>query len=113
MQKNVSLDSEVKALLLGYKWAGNIRELENTMERIVLLSNGELVEADILKSMLPGTANANVSSGMLKATDIERLEAGSIAEALKKCNGVKQKAAKLLGITPRQIDYKMKKYGIS
>ena len=49
---------------------------------------------------------------MLKASDIEKLEANSIAEALKKCNGVKQKAARLLGITPRQIDYKMKKYGI-
>jgi len=110
--KNVMLDSEAEEILLSYKWAGNIRELENTIERMVLLSSGGMVEPEIIKSMLPGVAKASLQSGMLKAKDIEKLEANSIVEALKKCNGVKQKAAKLLGITPRQIDYKMKKYGL-
>lgn len=111
--KNVTLNSAAKEVLGAYTWYGNIRELENTMERVVLLSSGDDIDRELLENMLPGVKKTNKpGEKMLKANELEALEAESIKMALKECEGVKQKAAKLLGITPRQIDYKIKKYGL-
>ncbi|MFP4486506.1 MAG: sigma-54 interaction domain-containing protein, partial [Campylobacterales bacterium] len=111
--KNISLNSATIQILSSYAWYGNIRELENTMERVVLLSSDGELDEELLKNMLPGLKESKEVKKILKASDIEKLEKSSIQEALNECGGVKQKAAKLLGITPRQIDYKMKKYNIS
>ena len=101
------------------------RELENSVERMVLLSDGETIDASFVTLMLPTLAckvpgipeptppGAVVDHGkILTRDDIADLEKEAILEALEECGGIKSRAAKELGMTVRQIGYKMKKYGI-
>jgi two-component system response regulator PilR (NtrC family) len=102
--------------LSNYKWKGNVRELENITERVVLLCDSDVIDIENLpeeiKSM-PGKAKVALpESGM----DIEKLmedtEKAYLLKALEKTNGVKTEAAKLLKITFRSLRHKLKKYGI-
>jgi two-component system response regulator PilR (NtrC family) len=107
---------EAIEVLTNYKWKGNVRELENITERVVLLCDSEVIDIENLpeeiKSM-PGKAKVALpDSGM----DIEKLmedtEKAYLLKALEKTNGVKTEAAKLLKITFRSLRHKLKKYGI-
>lgn len=119
--KNVSLSPEAVKLLYEYHWPGNIREMENVIHRVIVLSDSEKVEAGMLPDEIKyfnhtGSAQNN---GTWKVKDqfdigarIEDLEKEHIIEALKRCGWVKSRAAKLLGITARQLDYRIQKYSI-
>ena len=110
--KNVSISPESLRILIGYSWPGNVRELENTMERLVVMSNGKSIEP----SDLPINLRLLSSKGVLQKdslkTGIEDMEKSSILHALEETGWVQAKAARVLGITSRQIGYKMKKYDI-
>ena len=110
--KNVSISPESLRILIGYIWPGNVRELENTMERLVVMSNGKSIEP----SDLPINLRLLSSKGVLQKdslkTGIEDMEKSSILHALEETGWVQAKAARVLGITSRQIGYKMKKYDI-
>ena len=110
--KNVSISPESLRILIGYIWPGNVRELENTMERLVVMSNGKSIEP----SELPINLRLLSSKGVLQKdslkTGIEDMEKSSILHALEETGWVQAKAARVLGITSRQIGYKMKKYDI-
>jgi len=110
--KNVSISPESLRILIGYSWPGNVRELENTMERLVVMSNGKSIEP----SDLPINIRLLSSKGVLQKdslkTGIEDMEKSSILHALEETGWVQAKAARVLGITSRQIGYKMKKYDI-
>lgn len=110
--KNKSISPEAIKWLIGYDWPGNVRELENTIEHVVIMSKGNT----ITPSDLPATLKLNEKRDVLVAgslkTTIEETERLRILTALEKTNWVQAKAAKLLGITPRQIGYKIVKYGI-
>lgn len=116
---NVQFSVEEKETLLGYDWPGNIRELENTMERIVLLSENGRVDQGVLHSLLPTRSKESgvravksMPTGLTTKEELEEIEKQAIIKALQECNFVKIKAAKKLGISNRQIGYKIKKYGI-
>ncbi len=100
-----------------HNWPGNIRELENVIERAVLLAEGNIVNAGDLQI---GEQQAQSSSGSpnlvvkIPPTGIplEEIERQAIVEALKMSNWVQKDAAELLGISPRVMNYKIKTLGI-
>ncbi len=112
------ISSEATRLLTSYPWPGNIRELENVMERAVLLCGPEgVVEAAHLPPALRGAAMGNApageedQAGTLDAA-LAALELRMITDALKDCRGNMAKAAERLGITERIMGLRMKKYNL-
>jgi Nif-specific regulatory protein len=99
-------------LLAGYHWPGNVRELENTIERAVLLADGDVIHA----FHLPPTLQTAEATGMVLSTSldsaVEAFERSLIEDALKTARGNRSRAARLLGTTQRVISYKVRKYGI-
>jgi Nif-specific regulatory protein len=110
--RSVRLDNNSLQILMNYDWPGNVRELENTIERLVIMSTSDI----IAPSDLPDSLSVRRLKGLNKAvsliTNISEIEKINIRDALEKTGWVQSKAAKLLGITPRQIGYKIKKYGL-
>jgi Nif-specific regulatory protein len=114
-QKLVSITPDVLRLFMDYDWPGNVRELENTIERLVVMSRGKVVTVhelpmNIRDQSLKARYSLQTKDALPSAIeDIERMK---IIDALKRTGWIQAKAARLLGITPRQIGYKIKKYDI-
>ena len=108
----LSITREAQEMLKAYAWPGNIRELENSMERIVLLASDDTIDCDVLLSVLPAKTEMKAQEVETRH-DIEDLEKETIIRALRECKGVKLRAAKKLQMSYRQIDYKIQKYGIA
>jgi len=109
-EKEVRLDPGVINLFMKYTWPGNVRELENLIERLVILSDGSIRPSDLPEYFLklkPETKEGPLSPSL------ENKEKEEIIKALEKTGYIKSRAAKLLGLTLRQLDYRIKKYGIS
>jgi DNA-binding NtrC family response regulator len=110
---------EAMDILVAYEWAGNVRELENIIERVVVLSCADIIAPNDLPSILKSTSKAEqikqgVLGGRISFEDAERdFEKDIILEDLKKCNFVQTKTADLLGISRRILKYKMDKYGMA
>ena len=110
--RSVVLDKGALQVFLNYNWPGNVRELENTIERLVIMSDSEKVTASALPVNLSiRRTKVSINSESLTA-NVEEIEKENIVNALEKTGWIQAKAARLLGITPRQIGYKIKKYGI-
>jgi DNA-binding NtrC family response regulator len=101
--------------LMSYHWPGNVRELENVVERSVLLAQGPRVEAEDVRI---DTAAARTRP--MAATDhflpegltLDQYEQSIIREALKRANGNKSQAARLLGLTRNALRYRLAQMGI-
>ena len=111
--KKVSLSPDALNFFIRYSWPGNVRELENTIERLVLLSDGDTITTDDLPLYLKSELKLDDTREKSLLKEIEEIEKARIIEALRINNYNQTKAAKALGITKRQIGYKIKKYGIS
>ena len=111
------LESEALKLLMRYHWPGNIRELENAVERAMLLADGTQIAVGDLRLGDTGTfSSPREAASIIKIPptgipleDIERL---AVVEALKMSNWVQKDAAELLSISPRVMNYKIKVLGI-
>jgi len=113
-KKNIAhIDSEVMNTLLNAPWRGNIRELENVLERAVLLSNGKAITmADICMGGPPShTKSTNSVSVSLKAV-VEEAEKHAILETLTETGGNRSATAKILGIARRTLYDKLALYGL-
>src|SRR5262245_60475878 len=111
-------------LMQKYDWPGNIRELENTIERAVALESSPTVLPDSLPPAVRGDSGGPsvVSSQPMEAmlppsgfdleAHVQEIERGYLAEALKRANGVQVKAAELLGMSFRSFRYYVKKYNL-
>ncbi|PKN14268.1 MAG: nif-specific transcriptional activator NifA, partial [Deltaproteobacteria bacterium HGW-Deltaproteobacteria-24] len=113
-KKVVKITEEAMNTLCSYPWPGNVRELENTIERIVLMGNEEGISQSDMLLLLPAFHENNVQN-TLTATPpskktLDDLEREAVIESLQRHNGNQSQAAKELGITLRQIGYKIKKY---
>jgi two-component system response regulator FlrC len=100
--------------LLAYGWPGNIRELENTIERSVLLASGRLIEAEQLELPKGKTvAEEPVVDGCLKGENItiSEMEKRLILRTLDEAGGNRTKASRILGISVRTLRNKLKEYG--
>jgi Nif-specific regulatory protein len=99
-------------MLASYHWPGNVRELENTIERAVLMADGEVIHGHHLP---PTLQTAEATGTVVRASlggAVEAFERGLIEDALKTSRGNRAKAARLLSTTERVISYKATKYGI-
>ncbi len=129
-ERELELTPEVNGMLLAYTWAGNVRELENLMERLSILCDGKKVLPEDLppkiwevvgkqKPVVQKTASvSNQDFRLPRIEDLkgrsmkdffEELEEAMILEALKQSNGVKNMAAELLGVKRTTLIEKMKK----
>ena len=101
--------------LVSYHWPGNVRELENVIERSILLAKGPRVEADDIKiEMGVGRARPAFSSEAFlpEGMTLDQYEQSIIREALKRANGNKSQAARLLGLTRNALRYRLTQMGI-
>jgi DNA-binding NtrC family response regulator len=99
---------EVMIRLRGYGWPGNVRELENVTERAVVLSN----EARITGAELPSHLRSAVEPGgiTIPGSSLEEIEHHAIVKTLEATGGSTTRAAEILGISVRKIQYKLHDY---
>lgn len=94
-----------------YHWPGNIREIRNLMERIIILHEGTtLTRQDVLSFLPVSFSNPPLPHTETLPLEKENLEKISIEQALELCNGNKSKAAKQLGVSRVTLYQKIKKY---
>ncbi|MBV8762902.1 MAG: sigma-54-dependent Fis family transcriptional regulator [Deltaproteobacteria bacterium] len=96
--------------LASYDWPGNVRELENAVERAVVLCKGPLIEAKHLPPRLKPATLARLGAPVIPGASMEELERYAILETLKACGGSTSKAARILRISARTIQYRMHQY---
>jgi Nif-specific regulatory protein len=111
--KNISrISTPAIDMLTRYHWPGNIRELENCIERAVLLCNDDVIRSEHLPPSLQMVKRTESVTQRSLTEIIENKERELIVDALKKFNGKQRKTAEELGISERILGYKIKKYGI-
>jgi DNA-binding NtrC family response regulator len=116
------LTASAESAIRAYRWPGNVRELRNTLDRAVLFSEGELIDAAALG--LPGAKTAGLSmradggsdleieipEGGIRFEDVER---ALLVSGLRKAGGSQTEAARLLGLSRDTLRYRMEKFGIA
>ena len=111
----LEISKEAADMLMKYNYPGNVRELENIIERAVVLTRGEIITLNDLPMNIKGfkgeKAIAVLGEGTL-TEQVEALEKQLIFDALQESGGNQTKAGKLLGLTERNLRYKLKKYNI-
>ncbi len=110
---------EAMRILMSYDFPGNVRELENFIERAVALESGEYISEDVLPEELRGRFEKIPPfkydippEGIDLEKTLSEIERHILLQALKKADGVQKKAASLLNLTPRSFRYRLEKYGV-
>jgi len=103
-------------ILKKYQWPGNVQELRNFCERMVLLLSGKRIEAENLPAEMSANkenaANGSVINLPVGGIDLSQLEQNLIRQALNNSRGNRSRAARLLGITRDKLNYRIKKYAL-
>src|SRR5690349_16868324 len=116
-KKIEGVEPDAQKLLMRYNWPGNIRELENAIERAMLLADGRAIAAtDLQLGDTPSAGSGRDQAPVVKLPPtgmaLEDIERFAIVEALKMSNWIQKDAAELLSISPRVMNYKIKTLGI-
>ncbi len=108
------VSKEAMDVLMRYSYPGNVRELQNIVEHGVVMARGEVVTQADLPVDVPDERGADtpLPSGMTLSEQVEALEKKAIAAALDQADGIQSRAAEILGLTERNLRYKLKKYGL-
>ncbi len=113
MGKSVSrISTTAINMMTAYHWPGNVRELENCIEHAVLLSTDEVIHGHNLPPTLQMPVATEASHAGSLRCSVEVMERDMIIDAMKRSDGNLSAAARLLGITPRMVRYKIKKLNI-
>src|SRR5579859_3875555 len=97
-----------------YHWPGNVRQLENVIERAVALTSGPVIDRDdIHLDGAPGKAAAAQDNFLPEGMTLEQWEDAMIREALRRANGNKSQAARLLGLSRNALRYRLGKIGVA
>ena len=107
------LSKAAKDLILKYGYPGNVRELENAVEAAVVLSRNEVLDSDDLPSNFRSGQVTTKSSEQTLPEMLEAYEKSLVTESLKKSGGNKSEAARMLGISEKNIRDRLKKWGLS
>lgn len=118
--RSLELKESALRILMKHNWSGNVRELENRLERAAIMSHDGMIDRDVIintgleddisLSRLPPT---NVPIRMMDLHDEDLDEREKVIAALEQCGWVQAKAARLLDMTPRQIAYRIQTLNIS
>ena len=120
--RKLAFTDSATRMLMGYHWPGNVRQLENTIERAAVMTEGETIDTDAIA--LPGaqptpggfSSSAPVSNGNAVRVDLNDPDVDErerLIAALEQTGWVQAKAARLLGMTPRQIAYRIQTMNIN
>ena len=114
-RNKLTLSKEAVDSLIKYNFPGNVRELENIIERAVVLCRSEAITLNDLPNVVKGFKGEKeipqIETGSL-IDQVEELEKKLIFDALSSANGNQSQAGRILGLTERNLRYKMQKYGI-
>jgi DNA-binding NtrC family response regulator len=112
--KNIlGVTPQAQQLLMNFHWPGNVRELENIIERAATFAKGERIEAaDIHLDVASSKASASASAFLPAGVTLDQWEDELIRESLRRANGNKSRAARLLGISRNALRYRLDKIGI-
>jgi DNA-binding NtrC family response regulator len=105
---------EAMQILVNYHWPGNVRELQNIIERACALAKGTVIEAaDIHLDVRPAKTSNGAGGFLPDGMTLEHWEDEMIREALRRANGNKSQAARLLGLSRNALRYRLSKIGIA
>jgi DNA-binding NtrC family response regulator len=109
-----SIKPEAMQMLVNYYWPGNVRELQNIVERAAALAHGPVLEAGDVHLDAPRSKSANSGNNFLpEGMTLEQWDDEMIREALRRANGNKSQAARLLGLSRNALRYRLTKIGIA
>ena len=115
-RKKLSFSKEAWDVLLRYDYPGNVRELENIVQRGVIMSRGEHIATDdlpqVVRSLKPESSITGTRSSLSFVDQVEKLEKELIFDALRVSGSNQSKAAKQLGLSERNLRYRLKKWGV-
>jgi DNA-binding NtrC family response regulator len=113
---DVRMAAAVHQRLIAYAWPGNVRQLENVLERLLVLSSGDLITAeDLPEDFIASSAGAPTLWPDLpeEGLSLEAIERDLISRSLEKFNGNQTQAARYLDISRRTLIYRMEKHGLA
>jgi DNA-binding NtrC family response regulator len=109
-----SISPEAMKILVNYHWPGNVRELQNIVERACALAKGNVLEVDdIHLDIRPAKALTGAGGFLPDGMTLEQWEDEMVQEALRRANGNKSQAARLLGLSRNALRYRLSKIGIA
>jgi len=114
-KEKLEISKEAVNILMRYSFPGNVRELENIIERAVVLTRGKIITVDDLPMNIKGFKDEKSLAALGNGTlteQVEAIEKQLIYDALQESGGNQTKAGMLLGLTERNLRYKLKKYNI-
>jgi len=108
------ISPQAMQMLVNYHWPGNVRELQNIVERACALSKGPKLEAEDIHIDVRPSKSGNGATGFLPdGMTLEQWEDEMVQEALRRANGNKSQAARLLGLSRNALRYRLSKIGIA
>lgn len=115
---NLTLSPRALDVLMAYHWPGNVRQLENVIERAVVLSQGPVIEPDLFPSevLQPPSVPVEVAvpaNGLDLKEAVNRYTKALIEASLARCGGVQRRAAQLLGVRPSTLNEMIRRLGIA
>jgi transcriptional regulator with GAF, ATPase, and Fis domain len=112
--KELTVSRRAMQLILGYRWPGNIRELQNVVERAAVFADKTIEAANLPVSLNSEPSSVNRGPEPEGSLDerMDQIEKGMIIEAITRAGGIQTRAAQHLGINPRSLLHRIKKYGI-
>jgi DNA-binding NtrC family response regulator len=109
-KSNLKLASELNERLTHYQWPGNIRELKNCIERAVILAREQVIGLELLPERLQQQSDWPTRAGVSVGLSLAEMEREMIRQTLEHTGGHRKRTAEILGISERDLYYKLKKY---